>query len=80
MSISSVYSVTVVFWRVTSSTGLEMRSCEPEEDGLYRSISSLREMSWMAVSSLVLASDSSLEFKSREVSICACLESACFIS
>jgi len=71
--------VTVVCWIVTKDTGLTERAAGMLAD-YSRLISSFSEMSRMASSNLVLASDSSLELRSRPVSICACLARECLIS
>lgn len=78
-STSYVYSVTVVCWMVTNETGLTALVVGrlPLDSRL---ISNLSEISLIAASSLVLASDNSLELSSNAVSICACLANACLIS
>jgi len=67
-STSSVSSVTVIFLMLTMETGRLVLICEetaPDSSSIY----SFREMSWMAPSSLLLASESSFELRSREESI-----------
>jgi hypothetical protein len=78
-STSYVYSVIVVWCIVTKETGFTALVVSAELLD-SRLIYSLREMSLMAAYSLVLASDSSFELRSSDVSICACLASACLIS
>lgn len=78
-STSSVYSVIVVCCIVTNETGFTALAVGAELlDSIL--IYNLREMSLIAAYNLVLASDSSFELRSSEVSICACLTSACLIS
>lgn len=81
-STSWVSSVTVIFLIVASETGRVTLVCVEVKVGvlLSNSISNLRDISWIAASNLLFASESSLELSSREASICACLANSCLHS
>lgn len=78
-STSCVSSVTVIFLMVAKETGLVtlLGAWLTESVLLSSSISSFREMSWIAASNLLLAYESSFELRSKEASIWACLASSC---
>lgn len=77
-STSSVYYVMVVCWMVTRANGLVATAyCSDPAD--YSWIYSFNEMSRMADSSLVLASESYFELRSSPVSTWACLANSCLI-